>query len=53
MGGIHVLIGLGEAAVTVVVLGAVLAARPDLVHGAAHLRSADALLRRPEVVAQR
>lgn len=53
MGGIHVLIGLGEAAITVVVLGAVLAARPDLVHGAAHLRSADALLRRPDVVAQR
>jgi cobalt/nickel transport system permease protein len=50
MGGIHLLIGLGEAAITVVVLGAVLAARPDLVHGAAHLRSADALLRRPEAV---
>ena len=34
MAGIHVLIGLGEAAITVVVLGAVLAVRPDLVHGA-------------------
>jgi len=53
MGGIHVLIGLGEAAITVVVLGAVLAARPDLVHGAAHLRSADALLRRPGTVVLR
>ena len=34
MGGIHLLIGLGEAAITVAVLGAVLAVRPDLVHGA-------------------
>ena len=37
MGGVHVLIGLGEAAITVAVVGAVLAVRPDLVHGAAHL----------------
>src|SRR3712207_8531347 len=31
MGGVHVLIGLGEAAITVAVVGAVLAVRPDLV----------------------
>jgi cobalt/nickel transport system permease protein len=37
MGGVHLLIGLGEAAITVAVLGAVLAVRPDLVHGAKHL----------------
>lgn len=53
MGGIHVLIGLGEAAITVVVLGAVLATRPDLVHGAAHLRGAGTLLPRPETVGPR
>lgn len=35
--GVHVLIGLGEAAITVAVVGAVLSARPDLVHGARHL----------------
>jgi cobalt/nickel transport system permease protein len=32
--GVHVLIGLGEAVVTVAALGAVLSARPDLVAGA-------------------
>lgn len=35
--GVHVLIGLGEAAITVAVVGAVLSARPDLVYGARHL----------------
>jgi cobalt/nickel transport system permease protein len=39
MGGVHLLIGLGEAAITVAVLGAVLAVRPDLVRSARHLRS--------------
>jgi cobalt/nickel transport system permease protein len=43
MGGVHLLIGLGEAAITVAVVGAVLAVRPDLVHGAADLRSAAVL----------
>jgi cobalt/nickel transport system permease protein len=38
MGGVHLLIGLGEAAITVAVVGAVLAVRPDLVHGAGPLR---------------
>jgi cobalt/nickel transport system permease protein len=46
MGGIHLLIGLGEAAISVAVLGAVLAVRPDLVHGAASLRRPADLARR-------
>jgi cobalt/nickel transport system permease protein len=49
MGGIHVLIGLGEAAITVAVLGAVLAVRPDLVRSARHLR-ATALAPREDVL---
>ncbi|MFD8935168.1 energy-coupling factor ABC transporter permease [Streptomyces sp. NPDC059578] len=32
--GVHLLIGLGEAAITALTVGAVLAVRPDLVHGA-------------------
>ncbi|NXY98429.1 PDGLE domain-containing protein, partial [Streptomyces sp. BR123] len=32
--GVHVLIGIGEAAITAATVGAVLAVRPDLVHGA-------------------
>ncbi|MFI7640993.1 energy-coupling factor ABC transporter permease [Nonomuraea sp. NPDC049400] len=34
MGGVHVLIGIGEALITAVTVGAVLAVRPDLVYGA-------------------
>ncbi|MEO3875379.1 energy-coupling factor ABC transporter permease [Nonomuraea sp. B12E4] len=34
MGGVHVLIGLGEAVITALTVGAVLAVRPDLVYGA-------------------
>jgi cobalt/nickel transport system permease protein len=34
MVGVHVLIGLGEAFITMLTIGAVLAARPDLVYGA-------------------
>ncbi len=34
---VHVLIGIGEALITVVVLSAVLSSRPDLVYGARHL----------------
>ena len=37
MVGWHVVIGIGEAAVTGLVVAAVLSARPDLVHGARHL----------------
>jgi cobalt/nickel transport system permease protein len=36
--GVHVLIGLGEAAITALTVGAVIAVRPDLVHGARGLR---------------
>ncbi len=34
MGGWHVLIGLGEAAITLLAVSSIVAARPDLVHGA-------------------
>jgi cobalt/nickel transport system permease protein len=37
MVGWHTLIGVGEAVVTFLVVAAVIAARPDLVHGARHL----------------
>ncbi|CCG04631.1 energy-coupling factor ABC transporter permease [Blastococcus saxobsidens] len=47
MTGVHLLIGLGEAAITVAVLGAVLTARPDLVHAARHLRQDVDLASRP------
>jgi cobalt/nickel transport system permease protein len=33
--GVHALIGIGEAVITVAALSAVLSARPDLVHGGA------------------
>ncbi|MYU23999.1 energy-coupling factor ABC transporter permease [Streptomyces sp. SID8352] len=36
--GVHLLIGIGEAAITALTVGAVLAVRPDLVHGARGLR---------------
>jgi cobalt/nickel transport system permease protein len=39
MVGTHVLIGIGEGVLTACALGAVLAARPDLVHGARGLRA--------------
>lgn len=38
MVGVHVVIGVGEAAITALTVGAVLAVRPDLVHGARHLQ---------------
>ncbi|MEU9122942.1 energy-coupling factor ABC transporter permease [Streptomyces sp. NPDC048506] len=34
MVGVHLLIGIGEAAITALTVGAVIAVRPDLVHGA-------------------
>ncbi|MEO2105369.1 MAG: energy-coupling factor ABC transporter permease [Actinomycetota bacterium] len=37
MVGVHLLIGVGEAVLTALAVGAVLAARPDLVHGAQDL----------------
>ncbi|QIX26027.1 energy-coupling factor ABC transporter permease [Nocardioides sp. JQ2195] len=39
----HVVIGIGEAVITALVVGAVVASRPDLVHGARHLSSAEHL----------
>ncbi|MEU8104468.1 energy-coupling factor ABC transporter permease [Nonomuraea muscovyensis] len=39
MGGVHVLIGVGEGVITALTVGAVLAVRPDLVHGARGLAS--------------
>jgi cobalt/nickel transport system permease protein len=38
MVGTHVLIGIGEAVITTLTVGAVLASRPDLVYGAKDLR---------------
>ncbi|MFD3654120.1 energy-coupling factor ABC transporter permease [Streptomyces sp. NPDC058620] len=37
MVGVHVLIGIGEAVITALTVGAVIAVRPDLVHGARSL----------------
>ncbi|CAL9546485.1 Cobalt transport protein CbiM [Streptomyces sp. enrichment culture] len=39
MVGVHVLIGIGEAAITALTVGAVIAVRPDLVYGARDLRN--------------
>ncbi|MFD7930234.1 energy-coupling factor ABC transporter permease, partial [Streptomyces sp. NPDC059742] len=39
MVGVHVLIGIGEATITAATVGAVIAVRPDLVHGARGLAS--------------
>ena len=38
--GVHVLIGIGEAVITALVVSSVLAVRPDLVYGARHLVAA-------------
>lgn len=38
MVGVHLLIGIGEAAITALTIGAVVAVRPDLVYGARDLR---------------
>jgi cobalt/nickel transport system permease protein len=43
MVSVHVLIGIGEALITLLVVGAVVAVRPDLVHGARHLLSSRTL----------
>lgn len=43
MVGVHVLIGLGEAAITALTVASVLAVRPDLVRGARHLLRGDEL----------
>ncbi|CAN5832848.1 energy-coupling factor ABC transporter permease [soil metagenome] len=43
--GVHVLIGIGEGAISAMAIGAVLAARPDLVHGARDLSRAQTAAR--------
>ncbi|WP_049575712.1 energy-coupling factor ABC transporter permease [Streptomyces sp. SBT349] len=45
MAGVHVLIGIGEALITAATVGAVLAVRPDLVRGAAHMARPALILR--------
>jgi cobalt/nickel transport system permease protein len=47
--GWHTVIGLGEAAITGLVVGSVVAVRPDLVHGARPLVRVGALEIRPTV----
>ena len=51
--GWHVLIGLGEALITALVVGSVVAARPDLVHGARPLLAARPLEIRTSPTAER
>lgn len=43
--GVHLLIGVGEGVITALTVSAVLAARPDLVHGASGLRARTAAVR--------
>ncbi|MGH3309809.1 MAG: energy-coupling factor ABC transporter permease [Streptomyces sp.] len=45
MAGVHTLIGIGEAAITAATVGAVIAVRPDLVHGARGVAAAPLELR--------
>ena len=47
MVGVHALIGIGEGVITASAIGAVMAARPDLVHGATDLERAQLADRRP------
>jgi cobalt/nickel transport system permease protein len=49
--GVHVLIGIGEAVITALTVSTVLAARPDLVHGARRLLPAAKLDIRPSPLA--
>lgn len=49
MTGVHLLIGIGEAVITAATVGAVIAVRPDLVHGARELASGPLQLRTSRV----
>ena len=40
MASVHTLIGVGEGVLTALVVGSVVAVRPDLVHGARRIRAA-------------
>jgi cobalt/nickel transport system permease protein len=53
MVGVHLLIGIGEGVITAVTVSAVLAVRPDLVHGAADLAPALELRERVPAPARR
>ena len=52
MVGVHTLIGIGEGIITALTVAAVLAVRPDLVHGAADLQTPLVLDTRPGEVAE-
>ena len=45
MFGVHTLIGIGEGIISAMAVSSVLAVRPDLVHGAAHLLAALVVVR--------
>jgi len=47
MVGVHTLIGIGEGVLTALVVGSVVAVRPDLVHGARRLRATAAAAAAP------
>jgi cobalt/nickel transport system permease protein len=49
MVGVHVLIGIGEAVITLLVVGSILAVRPDLVRGARPVLAARTLETRPGI----
>ena len=49
MVGVHVLIGIGEAVITLLLVGSILAVRPDLVRGARPVLAARTLTTRPGV----
>ena len=50
MVGVHLAIGVGEAVITALVVGSVLAVRPDLVHGARGLLPTRTLVSHAEAV---
>jgi cobalt/nickel transport system permease protein len=52
MVGVHTLIGIGEGIITALTVAAVLAVRPDLVHGAADLQTPLVLDVTPDEVAE-
>jgi cobalt/nickel transport system permease protein len=48
--GVHALIGIGEAVITALTVGAVLSVRPDLVYGAKHIAAPAPAGRRPVTI---
>jgi cobalt/nickel transport system permease protein len=49
MVGVHLLIGIGEAVITLLLVGSIIAVRPDLVRGARPVLEARTLASRPGV----